>query len=177
MYGRLARRRLPFLNKAPEEGLKVSALCGGRNELYLERSICGAVVATCEPVVDIVARPQEFSESLRLLSILENLDGLNEEQRATVRELLQEFQVLFCASDSEIGRWNMTQHRINTGNHPPINQYPRRLPLAKKEEAERLVKEMVYNGIIEESSGPWALPIVLVKKKDGRHVSVLTTGS
>ncbi|GBL83036.1 hypothetical protein AVEN_165270-1 [Araneus ventricosus] len=61
----------------------------------------------------------------------------------------------------------MTQHRINTGNHPPIKQYPRRLPLAKKEEAERLVKEMVDNGIIEESSGPWASPIVLVKKKDG----------
>ncbi|GBN71776.1 Retrovirus-related Pol polyprotein from transposon 297, partial [Araneus ventricosus] len=60
----------------------------------------------------------------------------------------------------------MTQHRINTGNHPPIKQYPRRLPLAKKEEAERLVKEMVDNGIIEESSGPWASPIVLVKKKD-----------
>ncbi|GBN63650.1 hypothetical protein AVEN_95053-1 [Araneus ventricosus] len=30
----------------------------------------GAVIATSEPVVDIVARPQEFSESLRLPSIL-----------------------------------------------------------------------------------------------------------
>ncbi|GBN76428.1 Transposon Ty3-G Gag-Pol polyprotein [Araneus ventricosus] len=71
------------------------------------------------------------------------------------------------ATDSDVGRCNTTQHRINTGNHPPIKQYPRRLPLAKKEEAERLVKEMVDNGIIEESSGPWASPIVLVKKKDG----------
>ncbi|GBL74064.1 Transposon Ty3-G Gag-Pol polyprotein [Araneus ventricosus] len=89
----------------------------------------GTVIATCEPVVDIVARPQEFSESLHLPSVLENLEGLMEEQRTT--------------------------------------QYPRRLPLAKKEEAERLVKEMVDNGIIEESSGPWASPTVLVKKKDG----------
>ncbi|GBL80054.1 hypothetical protein AVEN_29067-1 [Araneus ventricosus] len=61
----------------------------------------------------------------------------------------------------------MTQHKINTGDHPPIKQYPRRLPLAKKEEADHLVKEMVANGITEESSGPWASPIVLVKKKDG----------
>ncbi|GBO20384.1 Retrovirus-related Pol polyprotein from transposon 297 [Araneus ventricosus] len=61
----------------------------------------------------------------------------------------------------------MTQHRIKTRDHPPIKQYPTRLPLAKKEEAECLVKEMVDNGIIEESSGPWASPIVLVKKKDG----------
>ncbi|GBN58215.1 Retrovirus-related Pol polyprotein from transposon 297 [Araneus ventricosus] len=126
----------------------------------------GAVIATCEPVMDIVARPQEFSESLRPPSILENLEGLNEAQRAIVRELLQEFQNLFSASDSDVGRCNMTQHRINTGNHPPIKQYPRRFPLAKKEEAERLVKEMVDNGIIEESPGPWASPIVLVKKKE-----------
>ncbi|GBM68434.1 Retrovirus-related Pol polyprotein from transposon 297 [Araneus ventricosus] len=60
----------------------------------------------------------------------------------------------------------MTQHRINTGDHPPVKQYLRRLPLARKEEAEHLVKEMVNNGIIEESSGPWTSPIVLVKKKD-----------
>ncbi|GBN99165.1 Retrovirus-related Pol polyprotein from transposon 297, partial [Araneus ventricosus] len=320
MYGRLTGRRLPFLNKALEEGLKVSALCGGRNGLYLEGSICGipclilvdtganvtlvrtdlaqelkgnfiytapnislktasggkaeihgkmdaaiecesrkfqlrvyvaditdpcilglnflqkfnftvdlekneirtgdsfvfsqyrafkdmlskfprkvslwaatlfdlkreaipvrvlnldnkprpstkgAVIATCESVVDIVARPQEFSKSLRLPSILENLEGLNEEQQTAVRELLQEFQNLFSTSVSDVGRCNMTQQKIYTGNHPPINQYLRRLPLSKKEEAERLVKEMVDNGIAEESSGPWTLPIVLVKKKDG----------
>ncbi|GBM26710.1 hypothetical protein AVEN_19515-1, partial [Araneus ventricosus] len=78
-----------------------------------------------------------------------------------------EFQNLFSTCDADVGRCNMTQHRINTGDYPPIKQYPRRLPLARKEEAEHLVKEMVDNGIIEESSGPWASPIVLVKKKDG----------
>ncbi|GBM67977.1 Transposon Ty3-I Gag-Pol polyprotein [Araneus ventricosus] len=61
----------------------------------------------------------------------------------------------------------MTQYRINTSDHPPIKQYPRRLRLARKEEADHLVKDMLDNGIIEESSGPWASPIVLVKKKDG----------
>ncbi|GBN54194.1 Retrovirus-related Pol polyprotein from transposon 297 [Araneus ventricosus] len=69
----------------------------------------------------------------------------------------------------------MTHHRINTVNHPPIKQYPRLLPLAKKDEAERLVKEMEDNGNIEESSVPWASPIVLGKMD--RHVSVLTTGN
>ncbi|GBN62657.1 hypothetical protein AVEN_17307-1 [Araneus ventricosus] len=38
--GRLTERKIPTLNKAPEEGLKVSALSGGGNELYLEGSIC-----------------------------------------------------------------------------------------------------------------------------------------
>ncbi|GBM73447.1 Transposon Ty3-G Gag-Pol polyprotein [Araneus ventricosus] len=127
----------------------------------------GDVIATCDPVVDIVARPQEFSGAQHLQSTLENLQMLNEEQRTAIKKLLNEFQDLFSTCDADVGRCNMTQHRINTGDHPPIKQYPRRLPLARKEEAEHLVKEMVDNGIIEESSGPWASPIVLVKKKDG----------
>ncbi|GBN88958.1 hypothetical protein AVEN_168372-1 [Araneus ventricosus] len=125
------------------------------------------VIATCEPVVDIVARPQEFPGAQHLPSILGSLEILNEKQRREVRKLLKEFQNLFSTCDADVGHCNMTQHRINTGGHPPIKQYPRRLPLARKEEAERLVNEMVENGIIEESSGPWASPIVLVKKKDG----------
>ncbi|GBM71467.1 Retrovirus-related Pol polyprotein from transposon 297 [Araneus ventricosus] len=127
----------------------------------------GDVIATCEPVVDIVARPPEFSGAQHLPSTLENFQILNEEQRTAIRKLLNEFQNLFSTCDADVGRCNMTQHRINTGDHPPIKQYPRRLPLARKEEADNLVKEMVDNGIIEESSGPWASPIVLVKKKDG----------
>ncbi|GBO44456.1 hypothetical protein AVEN_98108-1 [Araneus ventricosus] len=127
----------------------------------------GDVIATCEPVVDIVACPQEFSGAQHLQSTLENLQTLNEEQRTAVRKLLNEFQDLFSTCDVDVGRCNMTQHRINTGDHPPIKQYPRRLPLPRKEEAEHLVKEMVDNGVIEESSGPWSSPIVLVKKKDG----------
>ncbi|GBO39194.1 hypothetical protein AVEN_80367-1 [Araneus ventricosus] len=127
----------------------------------------GDVISTCEPVVDILARPQEFSGAQHLPSTLENFQILNEEERTAVRKLLNEFQNLFSTCDSDVGRCNTTQHRINTGDHPPIKQYPRRLPLARKEEADNLVKEMVDNGIIEESSGHWASPIILVKNKDG----------
>ncbi|GBN12405.1 Retrovirus-related Pol polyprotein from transposon 297, partial [Araneus ventricosus] len=89
----------------------------------------GDVIATCDPVVDIVARPQEFSGAQHLQSTMENLQILNEEQRTAVKKLLNEFQELFSTCDADVGRCNMTQHRINTG--------------------------------------PWASPIVLVKKKDG----------
>ncbi|GBM92248.1 hypothetical protein AVEN_160290-1 [Araneus ventricosus] len=39
-FGRLAEQEIPTLNKSPEKGLKVSALSGGGNGLYLEGSIC-----------------------------------------------------------------------------------------------------------------------------------------
>ncbi|GBM68450.1 hypothetical protein AVEN_5170-1 [Araneus ventricosus] len=75
----------------------------------------GAIIATCEPVVDIDARPQEFSGAPHLLSTLKNLEGLNEEQRTAVRKLLKEFQnFLFSTCDDDVDRCNMTQHRINT---------------------------------------------------------------
>ncbi|GBN68363.1 hypothetical protein AVEN_223912-1 [Araneus ventricosus] len=62
----------------------------------------GAVIATCEPVVDIVARPQEFSSAQHLPSTLENFEILNEEQRTAVRKLLNEFRNLFSTSDADV---------------------------------------------------------------------------
>ncbi|GBM64247.1 hypothetical protein AVEN_167272-1 [Araneus ventricosus] len=126
----------------------------------------GDIIATCEPVVDIITRSQEFSGAQHLPSTLENLEIFNEEQRTAVRKLLKEFQNLFSTCDANVGHCIMTQHRINVGDHPPIKLYPRRLPLARKE-ADNLVKGMVDNRIIEELFGPCASNIVLVKKKDG----------
>ncbi|GFS94053.1 hypothetical protein TNCV_1810741 [Trichonephila clavipes] len=70
-------------------------------------------------------------------------------------------------NSSDIGHTTVTQHRIDTADHPPIKQHPRRLPFAKQEEVGTLLREMQENDIIEPSSSPWASPIVLVRKKDG----------
>ncbi|GBM88893.1 hypothetical protein AVEN_134152-1 [Araneus ventricosus] len=99
----------------------------------------GNVIATCEPMVDIFAHHHEVSEAQHLTPILENFEILNEEQRRAVRKLFKEFQNLFSTCDADVGRRNMTQHRINTDDHPPMKQYPRRLPLARKEKAKSIV--------------------------------------
>ncbi|GFS70930.1 retrovirus-related Pol polyprotein from transposon 297 [Nephila pilipes] len=80
----------------------------------------GAIIASYEPVVNIVARPQEFSGEHQIQSILENLEGLNEDQRTAQQKLLQEFRNLFSTCDADVGHCNVTQHKINTGDHPPI---------------------------------------------------------
>ena len=49
----------------------------------------------------------------------------------------------------------------------PLRQPVRRLPLAKREEAEKAVQEMREQDVIEPSASPWSSPIVLVNKKDG----------
>lgn len=49
----------------------------------------------------------------------------------------------------------------------PVNQRCYRVPYIQKTEIESQIKEMLKSGIIQESSSPFASPIILVKKKDG----------
>ena len=61
----------------------------------------------------------------------------------------------------------MVEHQIETGDSPPIKQPSRRVPFAVRGEITKMVGEMLESGVVQESSSPWASPIVLVKKKDG----------
>ena len=62
----------------------------------------------------------------------------------------------------------LTEHAIDVGDHKPINQPPRRVPVAFAEEEENVIKQMENQGIIRPSTSPWASPIVLVRKKSGK---------
>ncbi len=55
---------------------------------------------------------------------------------------------------------------INMGNHPPIKQAPKRVPLAKCEEME----SMKEPGITKPSSSLWILSVTIMPKKDGNFL-------
>ena len=61
----------------------------------------------------------------------------------------------------------VTQHTIDTSDHPPIKQHDQRIPFALRERVEKMVAEMLEQGVIQPSKSPWSSPIVLVAKKDG----------
>ena len=63
----------------------------------------------------------------------------------------------------------VTDHKIDTGDSPPIRQYPRRLPYQFRGEVDKQVTEMLSQNVIQRSTSPWASPVVLVKKKDGTY--------
>ncbi|GFW60755.1 hypothetical protein TNCV_571011 [Trichonephila clavipes] len=129
----------------------------------------GELLASCSPVTCVCKSsslllsnsPQQLTPDL-----LENAE-LSPEQKSSAERLFQEFEDVFSRNSSDIGHTTVTQHRIDTADHPPIKQHPRRLPFAKQEEVGTLLREMQENDIIEPSSSPWASPIVLVRKKDG----------
>ncbi|GFV11536.1 retrovirus-related Pol polyprotein from transposon 412 [Trichonephila clavipes] len=128
----------------------------------LSRKLSRPVTCVCKSSSLLLSNsPQQLTPDL-----LENVE-LSPEQKSSAERLFQEFEDVFSRNSSDIGHTTVTQHRIDTADHPPIKQHPRRLPFAKQEEVGTLLREMQENDIIEPSSSPWASPIVLVRKKDG----------
>lgn len=56
----------------------------------------------------------------------------------------------------------LTEHAIDRGDAKPINLPPYRTSPAKKRLIEEQVEQMLPDGIIEPSTGPWAAPVVIV---------------
>ena len=90
--------------------------------------------------------------------------GINDKH--TLLNTLLEFPDVF---NDGLGHTTVTAHKIDTGESPPIRQYPRRLPYHFREEVDRQVNDMLSQGVIQPSTSPWSSPIVLVKKKDGSY--------
>jgi hypothetical protein len=80
---------------------------------------------------------------------------------------LVEFQTIFSKSEDDIGLNNLVEHTMNTGDHRPVRQRPRRIPLAKIKEAEEAIQNMVKQEVIEQSMSVWNSNPVLVRKSDG----------
>ena len=66
-----------------------------------------------------------------------------------------------------MGKTDIVEHNIHTGNHAPIKHRPRWETLGMKDVIKEELRKMESQGVIEPSSSPWASPVVLVKKKDG----------
>ena len=61
------------------------------------------------------------------------------------------------------------EHDINTGEHAPIEQLPRRILPHQGEIIDQQLEELLANGRVEESQSPWSSPVVLVRRHDGSY--------
>jgi len=89
---------------------------------------------------------------------------LTEVQRHQLFALLLEYADVFATDSGDLGSTTCVQHSIETGNARPIRQPPRHIPFVHKEEVHKLLKDMEDQRPLK---SPWALPVVLVRKKDG----------
>ena len=94
-------------------------------------------------------------------------DSLEENHKKSLCTIVDEFAEVFALNSTELGRTDLVQHVINTGDHLPIKQLPHRTPFALRKQTEELIDKMLQEGVIKSSNSPWASPVVLVAKKDG----------
>ena len=128
----------------------------------------------------------EFPESLDPLSIQEELqtvqdqmpayikdmfmqscDNLTDEQSINFGKVLIEYADIFAKDDTDLGLFTSVQHSMNTGDADPIKQRMRKVPKAFADEEESHLQKMLDCGVIEPSNSAWASPSVLIRKKDG----------
>ena len=105
-----------------------------------------------------------------LLSQLDfSASELPEEVLKQVKEWLLQHADVFAVLEGELGRTDLVEHEIETGDHQPIMQRPRREPFSLRPQIVQMVEDMLSQGIIRPSSSPWSSPVVLVKKKDNSY--------
>ena len=98
---------------------------------------------------------------------LEGIETWTEQQRCSVRKLLEEIQHLFALNLKEIGKTSLVQHEIKLNDKTPFKERYRRIPPHQYEEVRKHLQEMLDIGGIHRSTSPSASPVVLVCKKDG----------
>ncbi|KAL2905959.1 Transposon Ty3-I Gag-Pol polyprotein [Bienertia sinuspersici] len=101
----------------------------------------------------------------------ETLQIFNAESRELpppIYDLLQKYKPVFEEPNSLPPSRDLYDHRIplEFGTNP-VNIRPYRYPLKQRDIIEKLVTEMLAQGIIRDSNSPFASPVVLVGKKDG----------
>ena len=92
--------------------------------------------------------------------------SLGAEEQDKLFVLLMDYADIFAMNKDQLGRTDVLQHRIYTGDAPPIRQQFRRMCPQKKQELRALLVEMLSKEIIQPTSSPWSSPVVLVRKKD-----------
>src|SRR5260221_3283612 len=98
-------------------------------------------------------------------------EGITEEQTSQLKELIYEFRDIF--SDVP-GQTNLIEVELELETDRPVKckNYP--VPLALRGQLDEELDSMLRLGVIEPSNAPYASPVVMVKKQDGKSYRVCT---
>ena len=94
------------------------------------------------------------------------LDHLPPDQRREIEQLLYEECEVFSRSDTDIGDIPDFQMDIHLTDEVPVHQAYRHLPRKLYDDVKNYLNDLIVNGWVQESSSPYASPIVCVRKKD-----------
>lgn len=95
-----------------------------------------------------------------------NVSGqLNETDANALRSIIRGRYLDKMKEKSVFSGYSM---KIKLTNDTPVYSSPRRLSYAEKQEVQKTINELLAQSIIRPSNSPYASPIVLVRKRDGK---------
>ena len=130
-----------------------------------------ASVSDCSPDDSVnpsnpVGKSMKLHNSDVLLNLDRKLNHLPEEERAVIKQIVEEFVDMFPDIP---GRTIAGHHDVEVGDAYPIKQHPYWMNPIKLTGMRQEVEFMLQNGIIEQSQSQWSSPCVLVPKHDGSY--------
>jgi len=154
--------------------IKVALLNAKRESQVIPQGTDLGKVHDVEEVRELDAVEEESTngftppEAEALKKIIKKLPSyLTKEQRRRVWDLLVKYRTIISTGDHDIGRTDLVEYRIDTGDHRSIRQPLRRHPFQHLEWIDKEVEKMQKHKIVEPAASFWAFNVVLVKKKNG----------
>ena len=80
-------------------------------------------------------------------------------------KICREHNRAFSKNNKDIGKTQLIEMEIDTGDQLPVAQNPYTLPLKHYEWVRREIETLEKAGVIERSLSPWASPVIVVPKK------------
>ena len=146
------------------------------------RSTCIRICNTSKEPLQIAYRQPivKVTEVLRINAISSNTkltDVLNDVQigtsdpihREKIVNLITTYKDVFATDDQPLHQATDIEFDVNTGSAPPVAQQKYRTPYFLRDEMKRIIDHNVDTGLMEPCSSPWAAPVLLVKKANGKY--------
>ena len=123
-----------------------------------EIAVCSPVdhILACETVPDHNDKRNRMKCSQIQVLLQTAKTSLEPMDYKKAEKLIKEYCDIIAIDEEDNGKTKVVEHRIRTGRTEPICQLPRRLPLAKREEAREMLEKMKKQGVIEPSNSPWS---------------------
>ena len=93
---------------------------------------------------------------------------ISEEHKARVIDRLNTYADVFSHHEFDVGKTNAIEHEIKLTEGPYIREKPRPIPAKDFEDARRHIQALLDADIIKPSNSPYASPMVLVRKRNGK---------
>lgn len=97
---------------------------------------------------------------------IRSMEALNEHERNQVALIVERFETL--SNDNILGRTNILEQDIDTGNAIPTVQRYYPVAPAVQQRMHKELDRMIELDVVEPSKSPWRSPVVLVKKANGK---------